>query len=150
MQTKLQTGPFIVDSCPLMTPDHSRHLNSLSDHQSTPEGEKRKHLAKVIVLLYPFRGRILLKCHDPFTNDTLHAAVQPSAPYGLVTSTASHTGTRNKRSHLIDKRDNTSHQNNKNGFVFDNTQLIICKTVTDTKTVRCSVNRFQMIVEVTA
>lgn len=51
VQTEVQPGPFIVDSCPLMTPDHSRHLNSPSDHQSTSEGqEKRKHLAKVIVL----------------------------------------------------------------------------------------------------
>lgn len=52
VQTELQPGPFIVDSCPLMTPDHSRHLNNPSDHQSTSEGQekKRKHLAKVIVL----------------------------------------------------------------------------------------------------
>lgn len=42
VQTELQSGLFIVDSCPLMTPDHSRHLNSPSDHQSTSQGRKKK------------------------------------------------------------------------------------------------------------
>lgn len=67
VQTELQPGPFIVDSCPLMTPNHSRNPNSPSDHQSTSEGQKKKKKTfsqghcpvKLPGLLYSFRSLIL-------------------------------------------------------------------------------------------
>lgn len=37
--------PFIAARCPLMTPGHSRHPNSPSDHQSTSDGQKKKKKA---------------------------------------------------------------------------------------------------------